>query len=163
MKSKDTTQRVLNWSMVVCLVLMFISQATSMVLHIALGVVFLVLLSIHVVRYAKWVKVSTKSFLNKKLKSKTKTKYLIICGMLVAFGLVFISGVASAYELIAFGDVSEGLRNAGGEGFSFQRGGASLAHRVHTIFAFAGVLLAVPHLAAWFAKRKKATTRRAQN
>lgn len=137
MKTTDRKRRVLGWCLVACMILLYITQAVMKWGHVALGVVFLGLLTAHVAKYAKWLKASAKAFFNKKPKGQSKTKYLIVCGMIFAFTIVFLSGFISAYELAIEGEVSGGI------------------HRIHNAFAIIGGLLTIPHLVTWVSKRRK--------
>lgn len=139
MGTSDTKRRVMNWGLIGCLVLLYISQGISKGVHVFLGVAFLVLLTLHITKYAKWFKASTKAFFSKKLKGKNRTKYLIICVSGIAFAAACIVGFVSAYELITIGEVGE------------------RTHRIHNAFAIISGLFTIFHLAPQISKRRKSS------
>lgn len=136
----DTKRRICSRCLVASLILLCALHDLSTWLHIALGILFLALLVVHLAKYAKWFKASTKACLKRKLKGKTKAKvkYLIAAGLLVAFALSILSGFACAYELLFWGETS------------------AVVHRIHTASSIAGGLLSVAHVALWATGRKKA-------
>lgn len=145
MGTSDTKRRTMNWGLVGCLVLLYLSQFISKWAHVFLGATFLILLVLHIKKYAKWLKASTKAFFGKKLKGKNRTKYLIVCGLCITFAAACIVGFASAYDLIMIGEVGE------------------RTHRVHNAFAIISGLLTVFHLAPQISKRRKNPDRQKAN
>lgn len=141
MSDSNTKKRAFNWCFVSSFVLLFVSQAITKWVHIVLGVLFLILLIYHVSKYAKWYKASIKAFFKAKLKGRARTRYLIVCGMLVVLTIVFVSGFVSVYELITAGEVSGGV------------------HRIHNAMSLIVGLLTALHLAFSPSRKRRVLAR----
>ena len=110
----------------------FGQEITGETLHEWIGLALLLGLLTHLLLHWKWVINITKRIFSKKLKTKTRLNYLIVIGLLMAFVMMGVSGLAMSESVMP-------LLTGGGNGPNFWED-------IHEATSSATMVLIVSHL-----------------
>ena len=129
-------------SIFICLaVLMLLMGPTAKInpsLHVGLGITIIPIIIIHLLLNGKWLSSSVKNRSNGKLTPKARYMLNLAIGLLIAFSVAIISGIASYQS--GYSSLAHGIANRRSIDHSIMA-----LHRLHAISALACLVLSFLH------------------